>query len=84
MDFVTEPDRFLVLNLTAMVPVSPGSYRFFDSAGTVHPQVDFILPIIKRAEPVLVKLNWQVLPFSPGLTWPKSWTVFSKEIRGVA
>jgi len=67
-----------------VVAVSPGSYCFFDSVGTVQPQVDLILPIIKRAEPVLVKLNWQVLSFSLGLISPKSWTVFSKEIRGVA
>jgi len=65
-----------------VVAVSPGSYCLFDSVGTVQPQVDLILPTIKRAGPVLVKLNWQVLPFSPGLISPKLWIVFSKEIAG--
>ena len=46
-----------ILYFTSIFPVAPGAIGYFEKLGTVQPQVDWALVIIKGSFPVLVNSN---------------------------
>src|SRR5690606_41077233 len=59
-------------NVIFIFPVSPGLTGVLVYSGTVHPQVDSILLIIKGSDPVLVKVNSSLTGVPCGML-PQSW-----------
>ena len=63
------PAARLVSYFTLSIPLSPGAIGSFGGVGTVHPQVEYALVIIRGASPVLVNLN-SLTPSPPCSTSP--------------